>query len=96
MGTLIISAVALAFYAVQLVLCVKVKNLLIRLIPVGVLAIALAVFMGLLLNATGWDSLAYIVFVYLSGLLLIACAAGWGTWAVYRFAAKKTAEKAGK
>lgn len=62
METLIITIICLILFAVQLLLCFKVKKLALKLIPAVLLLIALALFTVLTMTATGWDSPAYIVF----------------------------------
>lgn len=91
-----ITIICLLLLATQLLLCFKVKKLVVKLIPAVLLLIALAVFMILLLIASGWDSLGYVVFVILSGIFMIPCAAGWVIWAICYFVKKRKNREASK
>lgn len=71
-------------FPVQLLLCCKVKNLAARLLPVGLLSVATVIFAGLSVGAAGWDSLGFVFLAVFTGLMLVMCGAGWGTWAVVR------------
>ena len=96
METMIIAIICLILFAVQLLLCFKVKKLALKLIPAVLLLVALALFTVLTMTATGWDSLAYIVFAILSAIFLIPCAAGWVVWAVCYFIQKRKRSEAGR
>lgn len=82
METLTIALICLVLFAAQLLLCFKTERLTVKLIPGIVLLVSLGVSLILTLTASGWDSLVYIVFVLLSGIFLIPCAAGWIIWFV--------------
>lgn len=91
MEMLSIMMICVVIFIIQLLLCFKVKKLVIKLIPVVLLLIAFIVFMILLLTASGWDALGYIVFVMLSVIFLIPCAIGWVIWAIWHYLKKKNA-----
>ena len=82
METLVIIIMCLILFVVQLLLCFKVKNPVLKLLPVVLVLMALAVFIILSLTASGWDSLGYVAFVLLFGISLIPCIAAWTIWAV--------------
>ena len=68
----------------QLLLCFKVKNMAVRLLPAILLLITTIVLVVLTVAATGWDRLAYIIFVCFAMFLLFICGIGWGMWAIIR------------
>ena len=68
----------------QLLLCFRVRSLALRLLPAAVLAGAEAVCLLLLLASAGLDGLGYLILAIFGGILLSACGAGWGIWALAR------------
>lgn len=88
METLNMIIACLIILMIQLLFCFKANKLWIKLVPAIVIAIALAVSFILMLTATGWDSLMYIVFVMLFGALLLSCIAGFAIWAIYSYLKK--------
>ena len=85
--TIIVSIVLLL--PLQLLLCFKVKNRIIRLLPVMVLALLTAVFVVLSLVFSGWDGLGYILLAIFSGFMLFMYGIGWGIWVIKRLCTKK-------
>ena len=67
MDTLTVVLICIAIFIIQMLLCFKAKKLLVKLIPAVLLAASFVIFLLLTVTASGWDSLAYIVFVMLSG-----------------------------
>lgn len=67
---------------VQLLLCFKIRKIVIRLLPVIVLSVLTAVLSLLAAVTSGWDSLGYIVLAVFTGIMLLACGSAWGIWAI--------------
>ncbi len=66
----------------QLLLCFKIRKIVIRLLPVMVLSVLTAVFSLLAAVTSGWDSLGYIVLAVFAGMMLLACGGAWGIWSI--------------
>lgn len=64
----------------QILLCFKVKNRLIRLLPILILGILSIVLLYLTFTSTGWDGLGYLIFTIYSIYTLFICSLGWGIW----------------
>lgn len=71
---------SVALTAIQLLLCFKVKNKLIRLIPVILFSFLTAIFFVLIFVFEGWDSLGFLVLAICSAVILAACGIAWGIW----------------
>ncbi len=84
--TLIFSIVVIL--PVQLLLCFKVKNKVIRLLPALLLAIPAVCFLGMSFAATGWDGLGYLFLSIFVGFLLAMCGVGWGIWGIVKLREK--------
>ncbi len=72
----------------QLLLCFKVKSLLLRLTP-AVLLTAAAV--GLVLKAAlsvGWEGLPYLFLAAFAGIMALSCGVGWAVWAAVKAAGR--------
>ena len=67
---------------VQLLLCFKIRKIVIRLLPVMVLSVLTAVLSLLAATTSGWDSLGYIVLAVFTGIMLLVCGGAWGIWAI--------------
>lgn len=67
---------------VQLLLCFKIRKIVIRLLPVMVLSVLTAVLSLLAAVTSGWDSLGYIVLAVFTGIMLLVCGGAWGIWAI--------------
>ena len=80
--TLIISLVLLL--PVQLLLCFKVKNRYIRLLPLIILSLLTVTFVFLSISTLGWDGLGYTFLAIFAGFMLFICGAAWGIWAVVK------------
>lgn len=89
--TIIASVVILL--PVQLLLCFKAKNLAIRLTPVIILSISMALFIVRWLSTAGWEGLFYAFFAFFSGLMILMCGIGWGIWAVIHGLKKKRSKE---
>lgn len=90
---LILSIVVLL--PIQLLLCFKVKNRIIRLVPVIVLFILTIIFIVTSVTVTGWDGLGYIFLAIFTGFMLLMCGIGWGIWAIIQFTKRKRAKVKG-
>ena len=73
---------------VQLLLCFKVKNKVICLLPVVILTVPTILFIGIAITAPGWDSLGYTFLSIFTGFMLLTCGLGWGIWAINKFIKK--------
>ena len=69
---------------VQLLLCFKIRKIVIRLLPVMVLSVLTAVLSLLAAVTSGWDSLGYIVLAVFTGIMLLVCGGAWGIWAIVK------------
>ena len=77
--------VSVAVFFVQLLLCSKVKNLLIRLIPAMLFFISATCFIVLsYVYYEGWDGLGALVLGLFFALLLLVCALAWVIRAVLK------------
>lgn len=74
---------------VQLLLCFKVKSLVVRLIPcVGLFALT-AFFFVMIFLSFGWDSVGYVILTLYSGIALIISGIGWGIWLIAHILKKR-------
>lgn len=74
---------------IQLLLCFKVKNKIIRLLPVILLSIVTIFFVAMASTATDWENLGYIFPAIFIGFMWIACCMAWGIWAIIKLVKKK-------
>ncbi len=87
--TVIAVSAVLVVLPIQLLLCFKVKKLLLRLLPTMLLAVTTVVFFAMMATAKDWDAIGYAILGVFSGVLLIFSGIGWGVWAVALFIRKK-------
>ena len=73
---------------VQILLCFKVKNIFVRLLPVIIFSLPTIVFLVIGLSVTGWDALGYILLAILAGYMALACICGWIIWAIAKLIKK--------
>ncbi len=66
----------------QLLLCFKVKSIIIRLLPVTVLSISAVYFLVMSAVITGWDGVGYLFLSIFAGFMLFMCGVGWGIWGI--------------
>ena len=71
---------AAVLLVVQLLLCFKVKNKFIRLIPVYLFSLLTAVFGILAIVFDEWDRVAFVLLAACAAFLLLICGAGWALW----------------
>ena len=73
----------------QTLLCFRAKSLPLRLLPILTLSALAVVFLVLNVASAGWAGLGYVFLSLFCAMMVLACAAGWGVWAVVSGAAKK-------
>ena len=83
---------AVALFAIQLLLCLKVKKLIWRLLPTLLASIITVTFFAMIFLAEGWEVIGYLLLAVCSLGLLVACGIAWGTWAMW-ILFKKVKEK---
>ena len=83
-GTEVIFIIAAVMLAVQLLLCLKVKRVWIRLIPTVLSVLATVGLIVMMTQSDGWDVLGYLLLVICSFALVGACAVAWIIWAIIR------------
>lgn len=87
--TLIAISSVLIVLPIQLLLCFKVKKLVLRLLPSLVLT-ATTVFLFIRMRmATDWDAIGYAILGVFSGVLLVFSGIAWGVWAIIKLVKKK-------
>ncbi|MBQ2251349.1 MAG: hypothetical protein II329_00130 [Clostridia bacterium] len=74
--------VATIVLLVQLLLCFKVKNKHIRLMPVYLFSLLTVVFGILAIFFDGWDRVGFLVLAACAAFFLLVCAAAWAVWRV--------------
>ena len=80
----IIFSSVLIMIPLQLFLCFKVRNLLIKLLPIITFLILIISFFCMSQFAEGWDGLGYIILAMFAGILLVACVFAWIIWFVVK------------
>ncbi len=65
----------------QLMLCFKVKRIIIKLLPIALLIVSTITFSICSASINGWDGWGYLFFALLSFGLIFVCGIGWGVWA---------------
>jgi len=68
---------------IQLFLCLKVKSLFLRILPVIVFGAVGGMFFLLSFDDPGLYGLGYMVLAIYAAMMLIGCALGWGVWALW-------------
>ena len=74
---------------IQLLICFKVKNKVIRLLPVILLSIVTIFFVAMASTATDWENLGYIFPAIFLGFMWLVCGIAWGIWAIIKHIKKK-------
>jgi len=87
-----VSAV-LIILPIQLILCFKAKRLLVKLLPVALLAVTTIIFSALMLTARDWTAFGYAILAVFYGVLLLFGAIAWGIWAIAKQVKRKKATK---
>ena len=65
---------------IQLMLCFRGKNRVVRLLPVAILSSVTAILLVVVLIVQGWDGLGYAIWASFTGFMLFMCGVGWGIW----------------
>lgn len=82
--TLVLAFSVFALLAIQLLLCFKVRSIVVRLLPVIALSI-LSIYFIIMTAVTGeWSSLGFALLAIFSTFLLLVCGVGWALWAIIR------------
>lgn len=76
--------VAAIVLLVQLLLCFKVKNKHVRLIPVYLFSLLTAVFAVLSFVFDGWDRVGFVVLAVCAAFFLLVCGTAWAIWRLVR------------
>ena len=79
-------------FAIQLVLCFKVKFLIIKLLPILALFVATIAFIIIMLVTTGWDAIGYLLLALITGIGVLVCGFAWFIWGVYKLIKRKGAK----
>lgn len=74
---------------VQLVLCVRVRSLILRLLPALLFAMTALFFVVLAFTAVGSDNLGYLFLAIYAGIMLLMCGIAWGIWGLIRVLSRK-------
>ena len=85
-AVLVLSGVVLLL--IQLLLCFKVKNKVIRLLPAILLFIFTIFFIAMASTATDWENLGYIFPTIFIGFMWLVCGMAWGIWASIKLISK--------
>ena len=80
-------------FAVQLVLCTYVKNLLIRLAPVILFSLSAVTLFIAARSAMDWSALGYLFIAIVAVFCDAACGLAWAFWALVRFFSKDKSER---
>ena len=89
METAIIIACAEVIFVFQLLLCHRIKNLLLKLLPAFVATAFSTYFFIMMTIATSWDALGYAILWILSLIAVAAIASAWIVLAIIHIARKK-------
>ena len=76
--------ITLILLLAQIILCFKVKRLIIRLAPAAILAAITTLLLIATLTSFGWNSLGYLILTLWAAVLLAACGLGWAIWGISR------------
>ena len=87
---IILIALLVLFVGAQLFLCLKVKNIFIRLIPTILIFTATAVLFAMIYISEGWDSLGYLLLTIYSAILFLGCASAWLIFALIKIIKRLT------
>lgn len=77
---LVMIVTAVVILPVQLLLCFKVKSLIIRFIPLIALFILAVAAIITYKDAVGWDGLGLVLVMMYEAFMLLMCGFGWGIW----------------
>lgn len=89
METVIIIACAIAIFVFQLLLCHRIKNLFLKLLPAFVVTAFSTYFFIMMKIATSWDALGYALLWILSLIVVAAIAFAWIVLAIIHIVRRK-------
>lgn len=72
----------------QLLLCFKAKNLILKLLPIFILLFLIVTFICMSQFAEGWDGLGYTILAMFAAILLFACIVAWVIWFIVKLIKK--------
>ena len=82
--TIVVICSILFALTIQLLLCLKVKNILIRLLP-SLLFTASTIYLFIMMKVTtDWGAIGYALLFLFSVVLLASVVVGWGVWGIIR------------
>ena len=67
---------------VQLLLCLKVRNFAIRLLPVIILSVLIGIFAIMAIYVQDLRTVCYLLLAVYARILVFFCGIGWGIWAI--------------
>lgn len=73
----------------QLLLCFKVRSVIIRLLPLIALFILTALFTYGTITVNGWDGLGYLLLAFLTAILFGVCCVCWAVFGIVRYVKKR-------
>lgn len=88
-GTALVAGAIVLVLPLQLLLCIKVRRLWVRLLPVGIFLALGLIFVCLAAGAVGWDGLGYAIFAAYAGMLTLVSGLGWGVWGLMKLIRKR-------
>ena len=94
--TLVIIVAIVAVLPIQLLLCFKVKNLLLKLLPSILFAVVTISFFTMIFSSQDWDSIGYAILAMLAGILLLMSGVAWGIWGIVVCVRKNKKKKESK
>lgn len=87
--TVFVFIVSVLVLLIQLLLCFKVKSLLIRLIPTILFLSAAVIFAIMIAFSSGWDSIGWLFISLCCAFVALFCAIGWGIFGIVKIIKKK-------
>ena len=78
--TPVLALAVLLCFPLQLLLCARGKNRLLRVLPTVLAALLTAALAVLATVASGWEGLLFLLLALLTGVLLLACGLAWAVW----------------
>ena len=91
--TLIVVSSVFIVLPIQLLLCFKVKKILLRLLPSFVLTATTVFLFAMMYSAKDWNAIGYAILGVFSGFLLVFSGLAWGIWAISKLIKKKSISK---
>lgn len=79
-------------FIIQLILCFRVKQLIIRLAPAALFAVITALLFIAALASSGWDGIGYLILAIWFAALLGACLLPWAIYLINKIIKKLSAQ----